>query len=48
MGSMLAALIMIAAAGTVLLNGVYALAMPPLVVLALICINGTLTWRQSD
>lgn len=45
-GSALAAAVMLAAAGTVLLNGEYAHAVAPLVVLALVGLNGWLTWRR--
>jgi len=44
-GSMLAAAVMAAAAGTVLLHGEYTHAVAPLVVLALACVNAWLTWR---
>lgn len=46
-GSVLACAVMAAAAGTVLLNGEYAHAVPPLVVLALAGLNGWLTWRAG-
>lgn len=44
-GSLLAAAVMVAAAGTVLLHGEYAHALAPLVVLCLVGLNGWLTWR---
>ncbi|MFB4204954.1 hypothetical protein KBTX_01493 [wastewater metagenome] len=44
-GSVLAAGVMAAAAGTVLSHGEYAHSVPPLIVLALVCLNGWLTWR---
>ncbi|WP_232830585.1 DoxX family protein [Oceanicella sp. SM1341] len=44
-GSLLGAGVMIAAAVTVVANGEHAHAVPPLVVLALLMLNGWLTWR---
>lgn len=44
-GSALAAMIMTAAAVTVLLHGEYTHAVPPLVILALVCLNAWLTSR---
>lgn len=43
-GSMLAAAVMTAAAGTVLLHGEYAHAIAPLIVLGLVGLNGWITW----
>lgn len=45
-GSALAGAIMLAAAGTVLLNGELAHAASPLLVLGLVCLNGWLTWQR--
>jgi uncharacterized membrane protein YphA (DoxX/SURF4 family) len=49
-GSFLAAAVMAAAAGTVLLHGEFAHAIPPLIVLAMVCLNGRLAWgaRRTD
>lgn len=44
-GSALAAIVMTAAAATVLLHGEYSHAVAPLVVLVLVCLNAWLTWR---
>ncbi|AJE49035.1 DoxX family protein [Celeribacter indicus] len=48
LGSGLAAVIMAAAAGTVLAQGEYAHALSPAVVLMLAGLNGWLTWRAQE
>ena len=47
-GSLLGAGIMAAAAATVLLHGELGHAIPPLVILALVVLNGWLTWKRKS
>ncbi|SDO96099.1 DoxX-like family protein [Lutimaribacter pacificus] len=47
-GSALAGCVMLGAAATVLSHGEYGHAVPPLVVLALVCLNLWLTWRARN
>lgn len=46
-GSILAGAVMASAATTVLLNAEYAHAVPPVIVLMLVCLNGWWSWRLA-